>query len=271
MVGGTEKLSARAAATRKAGRYGDGGGLYLIVSATGARKWVFRFTLTGRVTEMGLGSADAVSLSAARDAAREARKLLARNENPISAKRQAAALAAGTPTFAFVADAMIAAREGEWRNLKHREQWKSSLKNFAQAIRDKPVDQIDTAAVLSVLTPLWSSKPETGSRLRQRIEAVLDAAKAKGHRSAENPARWRGHLKHLLPKRSRLSKGHHAAMAYYDVPAFVQKLREDQNTAALALEVCGEGAAPPLRKYCNCSWLPQRISRLGRQRDSFPA
>ena len=98
--------------------------------------------------------------------------------------------------------------------------------------------QIDTAAVLSVLTPLWSSKPETASRLRQRIEGVLDAAKAKGHRSGENPARWRGHLKHLLPKRSRLSKGHHAAMAYQDVPAFVQKLRGDQNTAALALEVC---------------------------------
>src|SRR5512133_2171677 len=111
-------------------------------------------------------------------------------------EKLSARAAAGTPTFAFVADAMIAAREGEWRNLKHREQWKSSLKNFAQAIRDKPVDQIDTAAVLSVLTPLWSSKPETGSRLRQRIEAVLDAAKAKGHRSAKNPARWRGHLKH---------------------------------------------------------------------------
>lgn len=238
MARGTEKLSARGAATKKPGRYGDGGGLYLVVSPTGARKWVFRFTLMGRVTEMGLGSADAVSLSAARDMAREARKLVARGENPIAAKRQAAALAAGVPTFAAVADAMIEARQGEWRNLKHREQWRSSLTNFTQAIRERPVDQIDTEAVLSVLTPLWSLKPETASRLRQRIEAVLDAAKAKGHRAGENPARWRGHLKHLLPKRSRLSRGHHAAMAYHEVSAFVQKLRKEPGTPARALEVC---------------------------------
>jgi integrase len=238
MARGTEKLSARGAATKKPGRYGDGGGLYLVVSPSGARKWVFRFTLIGKVTEMGLGSADAVSLSAAREAARDARKLVARGENPIAAKRQAAALAAGVPTFAVVADAMIDARQGEWRNLKHREQWRSSLKNFTQAIREKPVDQIDTEAVLSVLTPLWATKPETASRLRQRIEAVLDAAKAKGHRAGENPARWRGHLKHLLPKRSRLSRGHHAAMAYHEVPAFVQKLRKEPGTPARALEVC---------------------------------
>ena len=99
-----------------------------------------------------------------------------------------------------------------------------------------PVDEIDTEAVLGVLKPLWSEKPETASRLRGRIEAVLDAAKAKGHRSGENPARWRGHLSHLLPKRQKLTRGHHAAMHYADVPAFLAKLREQNNVGAWALE-----------------------------------
>ncbi len=238
MAVGKQKLTARAAATTKPGRYGDGAGLYLVVSPSGARKWVFRFSYAGKVTETGLGSADVVSLAEARDKAHEARKVLETGKNPIEAKRQAAMIEAGKPTFGAVADALIAAKESEWRNEKHRAQWRTSLTEFAAPLRPRPVDEIDTAAVLAVLTPFWQTKPETASRVRGRIEAVLDAAKAQGHRSGENPAAWRGHLAHLLPKRGKLTRGHHAAMAYRDVPAFVAKLRGCDAIAAMALEFC---------------------------------
>ena len=238
MAGGKQKLTARAAATTKPGRYGDGAGLYLVVSPSGARKWVYRFSYAGRVTEAGLGSADVVSLAEARDKAHEARKLLEAGKNPIEAKRQAALVETGKPTFGAIADSLIAAKESEWRNEKHRAQWRASLTELAAPLRSRPVDEIDTAAVLAVLTPLWQTKPETASRVRGRIEAVLDAAKAQGHRSGENPAAWRGHLAHLLPKRGKLTRGHHAAMAYRDVPAFVAKLRGCDAIAAMALEFC---------------------------------
>jgi integrase len=238
MAGGKQKLTARAAATTKPGRYGDGAGLYLVVSPSGARKWVYRFSYAGKVTEAGLGSADVVSLAEARDRAHEARKLLETGKNPIEAKRQAAMIETGKPTFGAIADSLIAAKEIEWRNEKHRAQWRTSLTELAAPLRYRPVDEIDTAAVLAVLTPLWQTKPETASRVRGRIEAVLDAAKAQGHRSGENPAAWRGHLAHLLPKRGKLTRGHHAAMAYRDVPAFVAKLRGCDAIAAMALEFC---------------------------------
>jgi integrase len=238
MTGGRTKLTARAAATRKPGRYGDGDGLYLVVSPSGARKWVYRFTYAGKVTEAGLGSADVVSLADARRKAHEARRLLDAGENPIVAKRQAAAIRAGVPTFGAIADAFVKAKESQWRNEKHKAQWRASLTDLAAPLRALPVDQIDTAVVLSVLKPLWQAKPETASRLRGRIEAVLDAARAQGYRTGENPAAWRGHLAHLLSKRGRLSRGHHAAMDYPDVPTFVAKLRECETIAAMALEFC---------------------------------
>ena len=238
MASGKQKLTARAAATTKPGRYGDGAGLYLVVAASGARKWVFRFTFAGKVTEAGLGSADVVSLAEARNKAHEARKLLEVGKNPIEAKRQALIVEAEKPTFGAIADALIAAKESEWRNEKHRAQWRASLKEFAAPLRSRPVNEIDTGAILAVLTPLWQTKPETASRVRGRIEAVLDAAKAQGHRSGENPAAWRGHLAHLLPKRGKLTRGHHAAMDYRDVPAFVTHLRGQETIAAMALEFC---------------------------------
>ena len=238
MAGGKQKLTARAAATTKPGRYGDGAGLYLVVSPSGARKWVYRFSFGGKVTEAGLGSADVVSLAEARDKAYEARKLVAAGKNPIEAKRQAAMMATEKPTFGAIADALISAKESEWRNEKHRAQWRASLTGCAAPLRSRPVDEIDTAEVLAVLTPLWQTKPETASRIRGRIEAVLDAAKAQGLRTGENPAAWRGHLAHLLPKRGKLTRGHHAAMDYRDVPAFVARLRECDAIAAMALEFC---------------------------------
>ena len=113
-----------------------------------------------------------------------------------------------------------------FRNAKHKAQWRMTLTVYAEPFRAKPVDKIETADVLAVLQPIWQAKPETASRLRGRIERILNAAKAKGYRTGENPAEWRGHLENLLPKPSRLSRGHHAAMRYQDVPAFVAKLRE---------------------------------------------
>jgi integrase len=249
MTGGRTKLTARAAATTKPGRYGDGGGLYLVVSPSGARKWVYRFTYAGKVTETGLGSADVVSLAEARRKAHEARRLLDAGENPIVAKRKAAALRAGVPTFGTVADAFVKAKENEWRNEKHKAQWRASLTDLVVPLRALPIDEIDTAAVLSVLKPIWQAKPETASRLRGRIEAVLDAAKAQGYRTGENPAAWRGHLAHLLSKRGKLSRGHHAAMDYRDVPAFVAKLRECGTIAAMALEFCLLTAARSAEVY----------------------
>jgi hypothetical protein len=189
MAGGKQKLTARTAATSKPGRYGDGAGLYLVVSPSGARKWVYRFTFGGKVTETGLGSADVVSLAEARDKARDARKLVEGGQNPIEAKRQAAIVEARRPTFGAVADALVAAKESEWRNDKHKAQWRTTLTEYAAPLRSRPVDEIDTAAVLNILKPLWLEKPETASRLRGRIEAVLDAAKAQGHRTGENPGR----------------------------------------------------------------------------------
>jgi integrase len=142
------------------------------------------------------------------------------------------------PTFGQVADEFLAAKVSEWRNSKHRAQWNMTLEKYAGPLRARPVNEIDTAAVLEVLQPLWRSIPETASRLRGRIETVLDAARARGliGQHEANPARWRGHLDKLLPKRQKLTRGHHAAMPFADVPAFLAQLRERESVAALALE-----------------------------------
>jgi integrase len=227
------KLTARSAATSKPGSYGDGGGLYLIVGPTGSRKWAYRFTWRGSVKMMGLGSADAVTLAEARRLRDEARRVLAGGVNPIEARRAEEKV---IPTFAELAETVLEAKRPEWRNVKHAEQWEWSLRIGCAVLRPKLVDAIEVADVLAVLKPLWVTKPETASRLRQRIEAVLSAAKARGFRSGENPAAWRGHLEHLLPKRQKLAKGHHAAMAYADVPEFMERLRAEDYTAARALE-----------------------------------
>jgi integrase len=227
-------LTARKVETAKPGRYGDGANLYLVVSKTGARKWVLRFTWRGKPKEMGLGSATNVSLADARDRAATARRKIAQGINPIEARKRAS----GIPTFGEVADDVCQSLSEGFRNEKHKAQWKSTLENYAAPLRTKPVDVIRTDDVLAVLKPIWTVKPETASRVRGRIEKVLDAAKAKGFRNGENPARWRGHLDHLLPRRSKLARGHHAAMPYEDVAGFIAKLRKREATAGLALELC---------------------------------
>jgi integrase len=228
------RLMARKIETATAGKYCDGGNLYLIVSPTGGRKWILRFTWRGRAKEMGLGSAASVPLADAREKAASARRKIAQGVNPIEARKRDG----GIPTFGEMADDVRETLSAGFRNEKHKAQWKSTLETYAAPLRGKPVDTITTDDVLTVLKPMWTTKAETASRVRGRIEKVLNAAKAKGFREGENPARWRGHLDHLLPRPSKLARGHHAAMLYEDIAAFIGKLRERKATAALALEFC---------------------------------
>src|ERR1700731_577942 len=214
------RLNARAVATiTERGRHADGGGLYLSISQNGGRRWVFLYRWHGKPTEIGLGSARDVSLARAREHAANARAKLAEGSNPKGVRRSAGA------SFCGCADQIIAGLRPSWRNKKHAAQWEMTLRDYAAPLRRLPVDKVTTDDVLSVLKPLWNSKPETASRLRGRIERVLDAAKAKGLRGGENPARGRGHLDQLLPKRQQLTRGHHAAMDYFDLPAFIEDLQ----------------------------------------------
>ncbi len=232
MARGMNRLNARAAATlTKRGRHADGGGLYLSVSDTGNKSWLFLFTIRGRRREMGLGPLRDVPLARARDLASEARRQVQAGIDPIAARDVPQAM-----TFGEAADAYIAAHEQSWKNEKHRYQWRSTLNNEAASLRSMLVSSIGTEDVLKVLQPIWAKKSETASRLRGRIETILDWAKVKGQRSGENPARWKGHLDHLLPERKRLARGHHAALAIDDVPAFVRRLRAIDGIAPRALE-----------------------------------
>jgi integrase len=234
-----QRLTARKVETAKAGRYADGEGLYLVVDATGGRRWVFLFRWAGKLKEMGLGGVKArggkpaVSLAKARERAATARRIVAEGRNPIV---EGLPVDKAIPTFGEAADSLVESLGPQWRNAKHRAQWTMTLTRYARPLRSLPVDRVDTEAVLKVLNPVWQAKPETASRLRGRIERVLDAAKAKGERQGENPARWRGHLDHLLPTRQRLTRGHHAAMPYPELPAFLIALRDREAVAALGLE-----------------------------------
>lgn len=251
MAKAINRLSSRfVQTTMQPGKHADGGGLYLSISNApdGARRrWIFLYDHRGRRREMGLGAALSVTLAEARRKAEVARRLVADGIDPL-AKRRAEEADARIPTFGEMADRHLEAMESGWRNAKHRDQWRMTLgrvrdddgkllkKGYCLSLRDIPVDAVSTEDVLSVLKSIWSTKPETASRVRGRIEAVLDAAKAAGHRSGENPAGWKGHLALLLPKAKKLSRGHHPAMAYGDVPAFIEKLRNASGVGVLALE-----------------------------------
>jgi integrase len=231
----TQRLSARGVASLSLpGRHADGNGLYLVVDKAGAKRWVFLFRFEGRLREMGLGGLSSVPLSRARELATDARTVLATGQNPIDARKIDRAI----PTFGACADQLLESMSSEWRNAKHRAQWKMTLEEYAKPLRGKPVDEITTEDVLKVLKPIWTEKPETASRLRGRIERVLDAAKALGHRSGENPALWRGHLKNLLPRRQKLTRGHHAAMPYDEVAKFCRDLQGREAVASQALRFC---------------------------------
>jgi integrase len=227
------KLSATAVARLKTpGRHSDGGGLYLSIDESGRRRWVYMYTRGGKRSELGLGGGRDLSLANARTEAAALRAVLAAGGDP----RGARAKDKKQLTFGECADTYIEAMRPSWRNAKHAAQWTMTLTKYCTSIRGRLVDSLTTEDILSVLRPLWKRTPETAERLRGRIENVLDAAKAKGLRSGDNPARWRGHLDQLLPRRQRLSRGHHAALPYTDLPAFMSDLRAREAVAARALE-----------------------------------
>jgi integrase len=241
---GTHKGRLTALKVRRAkrpGMYADGGGLYLQVSERGA-SWILRYMLNKRAREMGLGPVALFSLAEARTKALEARKLRHEGIDPIEARRAARAQlrldAAKAMTFQQCAEAHIKAQRAGWRNGKHAAQWEATLAKYAGPIIGAlPVGAINTALVLKVLEPIWTAKPETASRLRGRMEAALDWAKARGYRQGENPARWRGHLDKLLPAPAKVRKvEHHAALPYAELPGFMVALREHQGIVARALE-----------------------------------
>jgi integrase len=215
----------------KPGRLADGGNLYLSITKTGAKSWVFLYTIAGRQREKGLGSALSVPLAEARKKAADCRALLAGGGDPLEGEKAVTAISFGT-----VANELIASRRPGWRNVVHARQWQTTLETYCAPIWCKPVREIALADVLGVLTPLWQRVPETGRRLRSRIELVLDAAKARGLRSGENVARWRGNLEHLLPRAQKLEQSHHPAMPYQNVSAFVAELRQAGTVPALAIE-----------------------------------
>jgi integrase len=241
------KLTAAMVRQSKPGVYADGGGLYLQVTkgkdGKPKRSWFVRVRLPGnKVRGMGLGTVDRVDLARARERAEEARNLAFDGVDPIEHKaeeaRQAAEAAARKITFRRAAENYIDAHEASWRNPVHRQQWRRTLEIYAYPVfGDLPVQSVDVPLVMKVLDPLWRTKTETGSRLRGRIETILDWAAVRGHRSGENPARWRGHLQRALPARSRVQKvKHHKALPYADLPAFMKRLRRNTSISARALE-----------------------------------
>jgi integrase len=238
------RLSAvKVANIKQRGMYADGGGLYLQVSENGGRSWIFRFKQNGRARDMGLGSLTSVSLATAREMAAECRRTRLTGVDPIEVRRtdrrEAQLAAARSMTFDQCRDAFIEAHKSAWRNAKHRAQWTNSLATYVGPVFGAmPIQRVDVALVMKVLEPIWSTKPETASRVRGRIERVLDWAKVRGFRQGENPARWRGHLDALLPARGKVRKvKHHAALPYDQIGAFMAALRTREAVAARALEV----------------------------------
>jgi integrase len=234
------------------GLYGDGGGLYLQVAKGGSKSWLFRFKSGGRSHWHGLGSARDVSLADARIKAGDARRLRLSGGDPIEAKRAVKAAvrveAAKSITFGAAAKRFIKTNAPGWKNAKHSDQWRMTLlgidpkgkptkHDYCKTIRDLPVSAIDTTLVLRIIEPIWATKTETANRIRGRIEQVIDAAKAKGEFKGENPARWKGHLDHLLPATSKVRKvRNHPALPYQQLPAFMRELRDRDGAAAAALE-----------------------------------
>ena len=220
----------------------DGGGLYLRIAPTGAKSWVFRFQIEGKRRDMGLGPYPDVTLARAREKAAAHRAQSREGADPIAAKRaerQAQLLAeAKGRTFREVAEEYIARNEAGWRNAKHRQQWRNTLATYVYpTFGDLPVAAIDAGLVVQVLDPIWATKPETASRVRGRIEAVLDAATVRGYRQGPNPAQWKGNLAHILPARSKVRRvEHHAALPFDELPAFLAALGERPGMAARALE-----------------------------------
>lgn len=236
MARSINRLSARGVEALKVpGVYADGGNLYLRVKGPTAKSWVFIATWDGRRRELGFGATHSVSLARAREKAQEARAAIADGHDPTTTRRAALVV----PVFGAVADEFITARSPSVRSVKSIARWERCIGKggYAESLRSLKVDQITTADVLAVLRPLWQSHPSTSGLLRGYIEAVLNMAKVAGHRSGENPAAWTGHLALILPARGRLSRGHHAALPYIDIPKFMGDLRSQDSLASCALQL----------------------------------
>lgn len=220
--------------------YTDGGGLYLRVRSTGTGSWIWVSTKGGKRRELALGSATVVKLAAAREKAALARAALERGGDPFAEKAPAEVIveSAALVTFGSFAETHIDAKQSGWKNPKHRQQWRNTLTTYCKPIWYKPVAEVGTDDILEILEPIWTTIPETARRVRGRIEKVLDAARAKGLRSRDtpNPALWAGHLVFLLPKSAKLTRGHHAAMPYAELPAFFSSLESRDAVAAHALQ-----------------------------------
>jgi len=223
------------------GRYGDGDGLWLYVKPSGTRSWVFIFIRQGVRRELGLGAygtdSGKISLKEARERADEARDIIKNGGDPAKEMRHRRRMVK-VRTFGECADELISAKASTFKNDKHLAQWRMTLETYAKPLRRLPIADVGTDDVVRVLRPIWEEKQETASRLRGRIEKVLDYAKAIGLRTGENPARWTGHLDHILPSRQKLTRGHHAAMPYEDVPAFMTRLKDVEGFGARGLELC---------------------------------
>ena len=223
----------------KPGYYLDGQGLYLQVSKTGTKSWIFRYTCDGKGYEMGLGSLHTVGLAEARSKAQECRVQRLKGINPIADRNAQRSLERQSVTFSYCADKYIEAHRIDWKNAKHASQWTNTLKTYVEpCIGSLSVDKIDTAAVMRVLSPIWQIKTETATRVRQRIEAVLGWAGVMGYRpQSDNPARWKGHLDNLLPTIAKSKRvKHHPSLPWAEIGEFMQALRQMEGTAARALE-----------------------------------
>jgi integrase len=222
--------------------HADGDGLYLHVAEGGARSWIYRFKRQGRARDMGLGSLDDVSLAEARDLAIDSRRVVRQGGDPIEVRRairkKVQLDAATAMTFKACAEMYIASHRAGWRNTKHAAQWPATLNSYVYpAFGELPVAAVDTGLVLKAIEPIWTVKPETAGRVRGRIESVLDWATSRGYRQGDNPARWRGHLENLLPKKSKVrAVEHYAALPYAEIGAFMVDLRAQEGIAARALE-----------------------------------
>lgn len=243
-MAGIEKLTAlKVARIAKPGKYGDGKGLYLQVTKRLAKSWVFRYERNGAEHFMGLGALHTVGLAEAREEARKARVLLFQGIDPLQTRQAAIAknkaATANNKTFNECVIEYIASHREAWKNEKHQQQWENTLQTYASPHFGKLyVRQITTPLVLKALEPIWKTKTETASRLRERIERVLSWATTSGYREGENPARWHGHLQELLPKPSRLKKvKHHLSMEYQKIGEFFKVLKTESGLAARALEL----------------------------------
>lgn len=239
-----EKLSALAVSRAKEpGYYGDGAGLYLQVSKSLTKSWIFRFTRGGKQREMGLGALHTITLAQAREKAKDCRSKLLDGIDPLEARNTAklgdALDRAKAMTFDHCAAAYIAAHRGSWKSAKHALQWEATLATYARpVIGDLPVAAVDTALVVKVLQPIWSEKTETATRLRGRIESILDWATVSKFRVGENPARWRGHLDNLLADPGKMNRVvHHAALPWQEIGPFMAELKKREGIAARAVEL----------------------------------